>query len=659
MIEYLFGVILHRFHYLTLVLLTFIFDSTLCYAKEYNIVTNKEPFELQLKRILEEANILPEYEDIIIHVASGYYEITKTVELKTTTHRIIIEGHKDEPTIIAGSVLVKGWIVLENGLWMAHVPDLGKKDYILDQLYVNGQRATRSRTPNDGTFIVRETTFGVERWGAILCEKEDTDFKWGCDKDIPIISIFRKWAVSKRYLKEKKGEVLYFSGKAFNKNNPLTKGNGVVVENTKADIDMPGEWCVDKNGDIYYLPRDGETIKNTEFRIPIIEKLFYVHGGKNSKQGVAFKNMVFEHTSYQLPQEGSEYDQAASGMSAAIEVDNITNFTFEDCEVRNIANNGLWLRYNCKKSKVERNNFHDLGAGAIKISSSSRIPEHWASHITVANNIINHYGQLMESAVGIILFNASDCIINHNDIHYGNYTGISLGWTWGYEDSPSKRNVVAYNRISHIGDGRLNDLGGVYTLGKSEGTHIHHNVIHDITSGDFRGWGIYADEGTSGVLIDNNIVYRTKSGGFHQNYGEGNSVKNNIFAWGELSQIAVTSAMGAKPLTVKNNIFIMENGMLMTGEGIENNNFDVGKNCYWSTTIDQPYVGKKKLHSWIAQKDTTSIIEDPKFVNPKNGDFRIRNMALCKKIDFVPIDCSKAGVYGKRKRKTLANNISE
>lgn len=622
-------------------------------AKEYRIKPSDGSLEYQLTAILSAVDSLPGTEAVTIRIEKGYYEVTNTIHVRGRNHPITIIGGKS--TIISGSITIDEWEVLPNGFWKSRSTYIDNAGLLPDQLYVNGYRAMRSKTPNVGFYQLKNGIKEGFEYGALL-DNKDIDLESAITgTDVPFLSIYRKWTVSKRRLSRisTSNNAIYFTGKDFPSYNPLTTGNGFVLENTIKGVDTPGEWCVDMSGYIYYYPKADEKITDIEFRIPVAEKLITIQSGS-----FCFKNIVFEHTSFRLSENGCEFGQAANRMSAAIEADDILDTKFEDCEIRNTANYGIWLRKGCKNSQIINSYFHDLGAGAIKVGTIDKTEEKdITNHITIKNNIVNQYGVLMENAVGIILFRAADCKISHNDIHNGYYSGISLGWVWGYAESPTKRNDVSYNNISNIGDGRLNDLGGIYLLGESDGTHIHHNFISDVVSGDFRGWGIYADEGTSGILVDYNLVTCCTSGGYHQHYGKGNVVTNNIFAWGKKSLFTLTSAKEDNPLVLTRNIFITDNEVLMNGGGVNSKTFTIGKNCYWTISDESPKVQGKDVFSWIQQRDLTSIIQDPSFRNPQKGDFRLKNKSICRVIEFEPFDNSKAGVYGKRKWRKLAQSL--
>ena len=220
-----------------------------------------------------------------------------------------------------------------------------------------------------------------------------------------------------------------------------------------------------------------------------------------------------------------------------------------------------------------------------------------------------------------------------------------MGWVWGYSWSPSVDNEVGFNHIHHIGWGELSDMGAVYILGISPGTRIHDNVIHDVWSYDYGGWGLYTDEGSTGVVMENNLVYNTKCGGFHQHYGRDNIIRNNIFAWGVLQQIQYSRPEEHRSFYFEHNIVLMDRGTLLTGAW-ENGHTDTDWNCYYDMTGKAPEFLGKDFATWRQQHDAHSVIADPHFRDPQHYDFTFESLRTARRIGFQPFDYSRAGVYG-------------
>ena len=183
---------------------------------------------------------------------------------------------------------------------------------------------------------------------------------------------------------------------------------------------------------------------------------------------------------------------------------------------------------------------------------------------------------------------AHDNVVEHNDIFDFYQIGVSVGWTWGYGPSQTYHNDIGFNHIHTIGQNVLSDMAAVYTLGVSPGTRVHDNVCHDIKSHGYGGYGLYTDEGSSDIVMENNLVYRAHSGGFHQHYGKENHIQNNIFAFGDEAQLQRTRPEPHTSFFIERNIVYWDNANLVLGNNWWDNHFKLDYNVYWNQRQADP-----------------------------------------------------------------------
>ena len=204
-----------------------------------------------------------------------------------------------------------------------------------------------------------------------------------------------------------------------------------------------------------------------------------------------------------------------------------------------------------------------------------------------------------------------------------------------------------------IGQGRLSDMGAVYTLGIQHGTVIRNNLIHDVSSFTYGGWGLYTDEGSTGIVLENNVVHHCKSAGFHQHYGRDNIVRNNIFAFNGDHQIMRSRAEPHVSFIFTNNIVCFDSGDLL-GSNWSNDNYRMDGNLYWDTrpgaAQTMTFAGAT-WDQWRARgHDANSVVADPLFVPSETADFRLRPESPALKTGFKPIDLSRVGIRPKPQR---------
>lgn len=603
---------------------------------------------------------------ITVSLRGGFYPLADTLTFTSADSGserspIVYSATQGEKPVVSGGRRITGWQKGEGELWTVKIPEVAASRWYFHQLFVNGERRTRARIPNegylrtDGPLAPYNHNDAARRDPATKIGfrfKEGDIKEWPNLDDVNVV-VYHSWTASWHHIAQvdTQARTVRFTAPSGWPIGWWENNQRYVVENCREALDSPGEWYLDrKTGILTYWPMPGEQMGTAEVVAPALQTLVRFDGANGVVQHIRLEGLSFQHADWEIARDKPADGQAATFLGAAVMATGARNCSLEKCEIAHVGEHALWLGRGCRDDRVVQCHLHDIGAGGVYIGEAGRGQQPpdpaRAGHNLVQNCFIHDGGHVFPAGIGVWVGQSADNTISHNEVCDFFYSGMSLGWTWGYGPSEAHGNVVEFNHIHDFGKGVLSDMGGVYTLGIQPGTVVRNNVIHDVLSYSYGGWGLYTDEGSSNIVMENNLVYRTKSGGFHQHYGKENIIRNNIFATASEGEIIRTRQEEHLSFDFNHNIVYQTIGPLL-GSNWSNHQFRMDYNDYWHTAGLNELDGME-LDEWQQKsgQDKNSIVADPGFRDPAHGDYSLKPDSPALKLGFKPIDVSTVGLVG-------------
>jgi hypothetical protein len=528
--------------------------------------------------------------DTVVYLRGGEYQLASTLvfdqdDSGMNGFNVIYRAYLGEKPVINGGQRITQWVSAGDGTYKAHVGPLRFR-----QLYVNGRRAIRARTPNLGSYYrLRSWDTGSNRieisaseisgWQN-LNQVEMVIVGRGVNQANLRIESFSVFAIGKyfkisdavladnsfyyRFLKRvtnKLGASAFVFAmeperrRIFEQKYPRKESRPYYFENAFEFLDQPGEWYLNTaTNEVFYRPRIGEDMATVDVVAPRLEQLVRVQGTLSSPaHHIQFHGLAFEHSTWLLPNgEGFIGDQAFTVFTqplpndeitsypghrhpAAVHVEAANNIRFERNVFRHLGSSGLNLYMGTQDVAIVGNLFTDISAGGIAVDLNLEGNPSDTRKITrrpvIRNNYLTGIGRDYYQNLGIIAGYPDSGIIEHNELSDMPYSGVSVGWGWADRDNVARNNLVRYNKIWNVLM-LMSDGGGIYTLSRQPGTLIAENYVHNITrtpvQGGFNISGIYLDDGSNFITVRDNVLVNTGDRPVFQNAnGPSNTIVNN------------------------------------------------------------------------------------------------------------------------------------
>jgi membrane-associated protease RseP (regulator of RpoE activity) len=615
---------------------------------------------------------------VTIFIREGTYYLPETLiftaeDSGTKAAPVLYQAYEKEQAVISGGARLKDlkWEIYRDGIMQAKVP----AGFATDQLFVNGERQPLARYPN---FDPKERHFNGWAKDAFSPQRAA---RWKDPAGGFIHALHAAEWGGMDYVITGKGPdntITYEGG--WQNNRPMGMHDIRFVENIFEELDAPGEWFLDaKHSLLYFYPPPGVDLATAIIEAVRLRHLIEFRG---TEQGpvrfVSFRGLTFRHAARTFmenkePLLRSDWTTYRGG---AIFYTGSEDCSLEDCFIDQVGGNAVFVNNYNRRVTVRGCHIAKAGANGVAFvgdRDSARVPRDWNDHsqslakldrtpgpktanypadCLVDDCLIYLSGRVEKQTAPVQIELAQGITVRHCSLYDVPRAGINIGdGCWGghviefCDIFDTVKETGDHGSFNSWGRDRFWGLGGL-DLNNDQAWEANKDVVlldavktTILRNNRWRcdhGWDIDLDDGSSNYEIRDNLCL---NGGLKNREGFYRVVENNIMVnngfhphvWYKHSEDVF-----------RRNIMFTDHdlpagGMPATpwGKEMDNNFVHVE-----GVTLPEPAT---KLAEQ-SKRDAHSIVADAMFVDPANGDFRVREGSPALKLGFVNFPMDQFGV---------------
>lgn len=623
-------------------------------------------------------------ENVEVLFAKGTYYLPRTIVFTSADNpapffHVTYKAESEGAAVLSGGKELKlKWSPYRNGIFVADVPS----GIMMDQLFVNGKRQRMARYPNA---IAGKTIY--DTWDATSRVKRDSVndplnkqriARWKNPKGGYLHAMHEfLWGDMHYLIKGKHADGTLITEGGWQNNRPSKMHTAYrYVENIFEELDAPGEWFFNAlQHRLYFIPEKGTDLNTAKVEIVNLKHLIEFNGtDKNPVSGIRLDGFIFRHAARTFmenrePLLRSDWTIYRGG---AVLFNGAEDCNIENCEFDHLGGNAVFVNGYNKRITVYGCYIHDCGASGVAFvgdTSAVRVPQTFTHQVPfgemdflhgvrsdnypqncyVDNCLITMTGREEKQTAGVQISMSFGIHVNHCSIYDVPRAGINIGeGTFG---GHVIENCDVFNTVLETGDhGSFNSWGrdrfwkGDQKETIAEVAKNRHNMsMLDMLAPNIlrnnrwrcdHGWDVDLDDGSSNYRIYNNLMLNR---GLKLREGYNRIVTNNVIigsgihphCWYPNSNDVIEHNIITKPYMPA----LMQKNIPQDGK--------------WGAVIDSNmFVCEAKALSRFAVNgcDSNSVFGNPKFVNPKEGDYCVADDSPALKIGFVNFPMNAFGV---------------